>query len=81
MQRTNIYLDEDQLLALKHTAVQQGCSVAAVVREAVDKYLARSISDDEWRQEWNRIVQRFRESVPPDMTLGRDRSGGHCGKR
>lgn len=68
MHRTNIYLDEVQLLALKHVAAQQGRSVAAVVREAVNRHLAATLSNEEWRQEWDRIVQRFRESVPSDMT-------------
>lgn len=68
MQRTNIYLDEDQLLALKRIAAQQGRSVAAVVREAVNRYLATTLSNDDWRQEWDRIVQRFRDDVPPALS-------------
>lgn len=44
MRRTNIYLDEVQLQALKHLAADERCSVADLVRKAVDDYLSRSLT-------------------------------------
>jgi len=42
MQRTNVYLDEDQIRALKVLAAEQGRSLAELVRRAVDRLLADS---------------------------------------
>jgi hypothetical protein len=41
MKRTNIYLTERQLAALRAKAGESGLSVAEHVRRAVDEYLAR----------------------------------------
>ncbi len=46
VQRTNIYLDEEQLRALKHLATEERQSVANLVRRAVDAYLAQRLADD-----------------------------------
>ncbi len=46
VQRTNVYLEEDQLRALKHLAAEERQSVADLVRQAVDAYLARRLTDD-----------------------------------
>jgi hypothetical protein len=40
MKRTSLFLDEKLLKILKRTAAQNGVSVAALVREAVSRYLA-----------------------------------------
>ena len=45
MRRTNIYLDDDQLRALKHLAAEQQQSLAILVRRAVDEFLARRFSE------------------------------------
>jgi len=39
MRKTMVYLEEEQLLRLKRRARQQGCSMAALIREAVRRYL------------------------------------------
>jgi uncharacterized OsmC-like protein len=36
MHQTNIYLDAEQVRALKHLAAEPQCSVAELVRRAVD---------------------------------------------
>jgi len=69
MQRTNIYLDDDQLRALKHLAAEERQSVADLVRRAVDDYLARRLADDaDWRQRFDQLMDRVRSRVPEDVT-------------
>lgn len=69
MQRTNIYLDDDQLRALKHLAAEERQSVADLVRRAVDVYLAKRLSGDaEWRQDLNRLMERVRRRIPEGVT-------------
>ncbi|MEO8193778.1 MAG: CopG family transcriptional regulator [Gemmatimonadales bacterium] len=40
MKRTSLFLDDKLLRALKRAASRNGVSVAAIVREAVSRYLA-----------------------------------------
>lgn len=69
MQRTNVYLDEDQLHALKHLAAAQNRSVAAVVRQAVNVYLAEQfVEDAEWLERFDSLVERIQSRIPPDIT-------------
>jgi hypothetical protein len=68
MQRTNIYLDEDQLLTLKFVAAHQRRSVAAVVREAVGDYLAKTLTRDVAMQLFAETVEKFWADVPPDVS-------------
>jgi hypothetical protein len=62
MQRTNIYLDETQLKALRAVSESRGESVAALVRQAVDEWLeghgVRPLSDDEWEQRFDALLAR-----------------------
>jgi hypothetical protein len=68
MHRTNIYLEEEQLRALKHLAVEERQSVADLVREAVDDYLARHMADETlWRERLETLLTRVRSRVPGDM--------------
>jgi len=52
MRRTQIYLDEDVDERLRRTARQRGQSAAALIRDAVDEFLAReaaaSLASDPW---------------------------------
>ncbi len=69
MRRTNIYLDENQLQALKRLAVTEDQSVAAVVRDAVDAYLKDRASDDvAWSKELKQLLERVQSRIPPDIT-------------
>lgn len=64
MQRTNIYLTEDELAALRMVGRRQGRAVAEIVREAVDEWLDRQgirrIEDDEWSRRLGALLGRRR---------------------
>ena len=65
MQRTNIYLDDDQLHLLKHLAAEEGQSVAGLVRQAVDAYLAQRLnSDSAWTERLTKLLDRVRSRMP-----------------
>lgn len=69
MQRTNIYLDEDQLRALKHLAADEQQSVALLVRRAVDEFLARRFEErTNWGERFDALAQRIRSRVPTRLT-------------
>ena len=65
MQRTNIYLSEEQLDALRRLAEHRGEPVAQLVREALDEWLAsqnvRPIREDEWSRRFGDLLARRRE--------------------
>ncbi len=68
MQRTNVYLEEDQLRALKHLAAEERQSVADLVRQAVDAYLARRLTDDPaWQERLDALLERVRGRIPADI--------------
>ncbi len=68
MQRTNVYLDEDQIRALKHLAAEEGLSLAELVRQAVDRMLAaRGTLDPSWQAQLERVVARIRDHAPPGV--------------
>jgi predicted transcriptional regulator len=75
MQRTNVYLDSEQLTTMRRLARQRGQSVALLVRSAIDEWLAaqqvRKLSDDEWRERFAALLGRD----DPDAPLFPD--GGH----
>ncbi len=62
MIRTNVYLDEAQLGALRAMAESRGEPVAALVRQAVDDWLAehgvRPIPVDEWERRFDALLER-----------------------
>lgn len=62
MIRTNVYLDEAQLVALRALSEGRGEPVAALVREAVDEWLAdngvRPIPADEWERRFDALLTR-----------------------
>lgn len=62
MRRTNIYLDEQQLLSLRLLSEARAVPVAALVREAVDTWLeaqgARAIPEDEWGRRFDALLKR-----------------------
>ena len=64
MQRTNIYLDEDQLRLLKHLAAEENKPVADFVRQAVDQFLrSRLENDGMWQSDMTALIQRVRSRV------------------
>ncbi len=62
MQRTNIYLSEEQLESLRRVAERRGEPVAQLVREAVDAWLGsqnvRPIPEEEWRHRFGELLAR-----------------------
>ena len=69
MYRTNIYLDAEQMRALKHLAAEEQCSVAELVRRAVDTYLAQRFPNGrEWGQRFDELVARIQRRLPADLT-------------
>ena len=68
VQRTNVYLYEGQLRALKHVAAEERQSVAGLVRKAVDGYLATRMANDvEWQQRWDHLLESVQSRVSPDV--------------
>jgi hypothetical protein len=66
--RTNIYLEEEQLRALKHLAAEERQSVADLVREAVDGYLAKRMADGAlWRERFDTLIERVQSRIPTDI--------------
>ena len=68
MQRTNVYLDEEQLRLLKHLAAEDRQSVATLVRQAIDSYLtARLAHDQMWDRHLAQLLERVRARVPASI--------------
>jgi hypothetical protein len=66
--RTNIYLEAEQMRALKHLAAEDNSSVAELVRQAVDRYIAERLSDDTaWREQLDAFLARVRAGLPSDV--------------
>ena len=64
MKRTNIYLDQRQLDLLARAAEDQGTSVAALVRAAVDAWIRarglKALPPDEWQRRFAALMERRR---------------------
>ncbi len=62
MQRTNIYLAEEQLDALRRVGESRDVPVASLVREAIDDWLekqgVRAVAEDEWRRRFEALLRR-----------------------
>jgi hypothetical protein len=69
LRRTNIYLEDDQLNALKVVAATRGSSLATVVRDAVDAYLRDQLIEDlAWRTEFEHLLNRVQARLDPPIT-------------
>ncbi|MGH2532181.1 MAG: ribbon-helix-helix protein, CopG family [Thermomicrobiales bacterium] len=69
MRRTNIYLDDHQVDALRLLAAADRQSMATLVREAVDGYLQQRLVDDTtWRHHLVKTIERIRSRVPSSVT-------------
>jgi hypothetical protein len=64
MQRTNIYLEDEQLSALRHLAAARGSSVATLVRDAVDGYIEREVGREEVVAQFEDAIARVRSRIP-----------------
>jgi hypothetical protein len=69
LRRTNIYLEEDQLNALKVVAATRGSSFATIVRDAVDAYLRDQVVEDlAWRTEFEQLLKRVQSRLDPSTS-------------
>src|SRR5262245_12019921 len=64
LQRTNIYLEVEQVRALRLLAAVEGQSVATLVRQAVDAYLRERADEATWRAQFEELLGRVRTRVP-----------------
>jgi len=56
--RTQIYLDEDQTTRLDRRAAAEGTSRSTVIRRAVDIYLSNEEQDAaQWRASWEQAIE------------------------
>jgi hypothetical protein len=62
VQRTNIYLDEEQVRALKHLAAEDRTTMAELIRRAVDSYIAGRSAEQPWRERLDSFLVRVRTS-------------------
>jgi hypothetical protein len=64
MKRTNIYLEERHLIALRAVAESRGESVAALIRDALDEWLAEHgievLDQGEWERRFDGLLARGR---------------------
>jgi predicted transcriptional regulator len=67
MRRTNIYLDDDQLVTLQRLAEQRGLPVARLIRMAIGSWLkaegVQQITEDEWQRRFASLLSRRQETA------------------
>src|SRR5438552_1743677 len=75
VRRTNIYLPDEQVRALKRLGAQRGTPVSELIREAVAAWLrakrVRVVAEDESRRRFRSLLQR-RRKVAASLKLGED---------
>jgi Ribbon-helix-helix protein, copG family len=71
VRRTQIYLEEEQSRRLYEIAAAQGKSTAAVVRDAVDRYLSDVEASPEDSPLWEFVGSV--KTLPPDAAENHDR--------
>lgn len=64
MVRTQIYLDDNQRLALKMLAASKDQNVSDIVRRAIDRLLADEFTGKDWATEMESVVERLRAAGP-----------------
>ena len=65
MNRTQIYLDDDQTTRLDRRAAAEGATRSALIRRAVDEYLTQEDRDTaSWRTQWKKAVQETAGIAP-----------------
>jgi Ribbon-helix-helix protein, copG family len=75
MRRTNIYLSDEQLAALRAVASERDVPVAALVRQAVDAWLesegVRVLPEDEWQRRFDALLRR-RDEVAAGLEVSEE---------
>ncbi|MGI8974907.1 MAG: plasmid partition protein ParG [Gaiella sp.] len=80
MKRMNVYLEEEQLVALGAVSKSRGEPVAGLIRQAVDGWLEENgacpIAVDEWEQRFDALLLRrsriAQRTKPPPARVERD---------
>jgi hypothetical protein len=72
VRRTQIYLEERVDQQLRQQAAAEGKSAAAIIREALDHYLARNRSEPENADPVRAMAGRF-SGLPSDAAVEHDR--------
>ena len=63
--RTQIYLDNEQTTRLDERAAAAGTSRSMLIRRAVDAYLSQEEQDGEaWKTQWKRAIQESAGTAP-----------------
>ena len=67
VKRTNVYLDEEQLRALKHIAVEEGLSFTELVRRTLSAFVVayRREGLPAWEERLDHLVAQVRERTEP----------------
>jgi predicted transcriptional regulator len=72
MNRTQIYLDDDQTARLDERAAAEGTSRSMLIRRAVDVYLSGEEQDAAlWKEQWRAALQRT-AGIAPELGEGAD---------
>jgi hypothetical protein len=71
VKRTQIYLDDAQDNLLVKRARSEGKTKSLIIREAVDQYLARPLSDDDRLMRFRAAVTQF-AGIAPYLPPGKD---------
>jgi hypothetical protein len=63
VKRTNVYLEDEQLRALKHIAIEEGVSFTELVRRALSVFTAAYEREGirPWEERFDRLVAQVRE--------------------
>lgn len=74
MRRTQIQLTEEQLRRLRNLAASQGRSLADVIRESVDRFIAAGVQQDReaLKARARAAIGRFHSSIT-DLAVNHDR--------
>ncbi|HEX5983401.1 MAG TPA: CopG family transcriptional regulator [Solirubrobacterales bacterium] len=65
MNRTQIYLDDEQTARLDERAAAEGTSRSMLIRRAVDIYLSQEDQDAAvWREQWQRALEGTAGAAP-----------------
>lgn len=65
MNRTQIYLDDEQTTRLDERAAAEGTSRSMVIRRAVDKFLSEEDrSSASWKTQWKEVLARTTGIAP-----------------
>lgn len=72
MNRTQIYLDDEQTVRLDERAAAEGTSRSMVIRRAVDVYLSHEEQDAAaWRTQWKKAIEGT-TAIAPYLEEGAD---------